>query len=72
MGFFDFLKKKEFDKIAELEQKLESFKSIIDIEKEVEKKKSELEKIEAAKKETIINKEKELDEKIKINVIKAT
>ena len=38
MGFFDFLKKKEFDKIAELEQKLESFKSIIDIEKEVEKK----------------------------------
>lgn len=65
MGFFDFLKKKEFDKIAELEQKLESFKSIIDIEKEVEKKKSELEKIEADKKQTIINKEKELDEKIK-------
>ena len=65
MGFFDFLKKKEFDKIAELEQKLESFKSIIDIEKEVEKKNSELEKIEADKKQIIINKEKELDEKIK-------
>ncbi|MFI0426813.1 MAG: hypothetical protein ACH34V_07650 [Flavobacterium sp.] len=65
MGFFDFLKKKEFDKIAELEQKLESFKSIIDIEKEVEKRKSELEQIEADKKQTIINKEKELEEKIK-------
>ena len=64
MGFFDFLKKKELDKIAELEQKLESFKSLIDIEKEVEKKKSEIEKIEADKKQTIINKEKELNEKI--------
>ncbi|MCU0350424.1 MAG: DUF4041 domain-containing protein [Flavobacterium sp.] len=65
MGLFDFLKKKEFDKIAELEKKLESFQTILDIDAEVKKRKFELDKIEADKKQIIVNKEKELDEKIK-------
>ena len=65
MGLFDFLKKKEFEKISELEQKLERFKSITDIEKEIDKKKSELKKIESEKQKIIIDKEKELEEKIK-------
>lgn len=65
MGLFDFLKKKELEKISELEQKLERFKSITNIENEIDKKKSELKKIESEKQKIIIDKEKELDEKIK-------
>lgn len=65
MGLFDFLKKKEFEKISELEQKLERFKSITNIENEINKKKSELKKIESEKQKIIIDKEKELEEKIK-------
>lgn len=65
MGLFDFLKKKEFEKISDLEQKLERFKSITDIEKEIDKKKFELKNIESEKEKIIINKEKELEEKIK-------
>lgn len=65
MGLFDFLKKKEFEKISDLEQKLDRFKSITDIEKEIDKKKSELKNIESEKEKIIIDKEKELEEKIK-------
>lgn len=49
MGLFDFFKKKELEKISELEQKLERFKSITNIENEIDKKKSELKKIESEK-----------------------
>lgn len=65
MGLFDFLKKKEFEKISELESKLETYRSILDIEKEVENKKLELIDIEKQKNLIIQKKEKELDDKIK-------
>ncbi len=43
MGLFDFLKKKEFEEIRTLKEKLEKFKSIINIQDEVDNKKKELE-----------------------------
>lgn len=55
MGLFDFLKKKEFALIEELNAKLTRYKSINDIEEETDKKKNELNKI-------IENKENELNE----------
>lgn len=62
MGIFDFLKKKEFEKISELEKQLEKFKTIIDIEKEVQKNKDELKQIEIDKNKLIQSKEIELNE----------
>ncbi|TDP57768.1 DUF4041 domain-containing protein [Flavobacterium dankookense] len=57
MGLFDFLKKKEFALIKELNSKLERYKSISDIEEETNKKRNELNKI-------IENKENELNKVI--------
>lgn len=72
MGLFDFLKKKEFEEIRALQEKLERFKSIIDIESEVDKKKAELELLIQNKSIEISEKEKELnkiisDKEIELN-----
>lgn len=64
MGLFDFLKKKEFALIKELNAKLERYKSIIDIEEETNKRKNELNEIISSKTEEI----KTIDnEKVKLN-----
>lgn len=52
MGLFDFLKKKEFEKIEQLKLQLEQYKPIVDVEAEAERRKSELNKdLEAIKAE---------------------
>jgi hypothetical protein len=66
MGLFDFLKKKEFEKILNLEKELEKFKSIIDIQNEVDNKKTELELLIQNKNKEILKKVKEFDE-LKLN-----
>lgn len=43
MGLFDFIKRKEIEKIRILQEKLEKFKSITDIQNVIENKKNELE-----------------------------
>lgn len=69
MGLFDFLKKKEFEEIRTLQEKLEKFKSITDIQNEVDNKKNELELLISQKKielELLIqNKTNEISEKEK-------
>lgn len=69
MGLFDFLKKKEFEEIRTLQEKLEKFKSITNIQKEVDNKKNELELLISQKKielELLIqNKTNEISEKEK-------
>ncbi|HEY4628865.1 MAG TPA: hypothetical protein VIH02_06270 [Flavobacterium sp.] len=50
MGLFDFLKKKEFEELRILQEKLEKFKSITDIQNEVDNKKNELELLISQKK----------------------
>nr|WP_315210228.1 hypothetical protein [uncultured Flavobacterium sp.] len=69
MGLFDFLKKKEFEEIRTLQEKLEKFKSITDIQNEVDNKKNELELIISQKKielELLIqNKTNEISDKEK-------
>ncbi len=72
MGLFDFLKKKEFEEIRTLQEKLEKFKSIIDIQNEVDKKKDELELLIQNKNNEISEKENELnkiisDKEIELN-----
>lgn len=66
MGLFDFLKKKEFEKINELQLKLEKFKPIIDIEEETNKKAKELEELIESKsnelEKLIESKSKEFEE----------
>lgn len=42
MGFFDFLKRKELEEIAQLKSQLAAFKPIIDVEAEAQKRKEEL------------------------------
>ncbi|HEX8562706.1 MAG TPA: DUF4041 domain-containing protein [Flavobacterium sp.] len=42
MGFFDFLKREEFAKIKVLQEQLEKYHAIIDIQKEVDRKEEEL------------------------------
>lgn len=59
MGLFDFLKKKEFQEIEELNKQLEKYKPISNIESEIEDKKNSLQSI-------ISSKEKELDNLIQI------
>ncbi|TPG41836.1 DUF4041 domain-containing protein [Flavobacterium pectinovorum] len=66
MGLFDFLKKKEFEKILNLEKELAKFKSIIDIQNEVDNKKTELELLIQNKNKKILKKVKEFDE-LKLN-----
>ena len=67
MGLFDFLKKKEFEEIRTLQEKLEKYKSITDIQNEVDNKKNELELLISQKKvelELLIqNKTNEISEK---------
>ena len=60
MGLFDFLKKKEFEEIRTLQEKLEKFKSITDIQNEVDNKKNELELLIQNKTNEISEKEIEL------------
>jgi len=55
MGLFDFLKKKEFDEIKQLKEKLEKFKPISNIDEEIEKKTKELDEIIASKSTEINN-----------------
>jgi len=69
MGLFDFLKKKEFEEISELKKQLEIYKPILDIKKETEDQKRNLDvlilKKETELKTTIANKNiefKELEE----------
>ena len=45
MGLFDFFKRKEQAEIKLLQEQLEKYKQIADIEKEVQKKRAELEEI---------------------------
>jgi hypothetical protein len=59
MGLFDFLKKKEFEKIKQLKSQLERYKSITDIELEIESQKKSLEQLIYAKKTDIKNIETE-------------
>ena len=49
MGLFDFLKKKELDEIKQLQEKLEKYRPIIEIDEEVGKKAKELDEIIASK-----------------------
>lgn len=69
MGLFDFLKKTEFEEIRTLQEKLEKYKSITDIQNEVDNKKNELELLISEKKielEFLIqNKTNEISEKEK-------
>jgi hypothetical protein len=64
MGLFDFLKKKEFEEIAQLKTELERYKSITDIEAESKKQREQLEKL-------IVEKESEIkiiqDNLLKLN-----
>lgn len=53
MGLFDFLKKKEFEEIAQLKSQLERYKSITDIEAETKKQQGQLEKLIAEKESEI-------------------
>lgn len=55
MGLFDFLKKKEFDEIKQLQENLEKFKPISNIDEEIEKKTKELDGIIASKSTEINN-----------------
>ena len=50
MGLFDFLKKKELAEISELKKQLNEFQSIVDIEAETEKRKTELDLLITQKK----------------------
>jgi len=59
MGLFDFLKKKEFEKIKQLTSQLERYKPITDIEGEVESQKKSLEQIISSKNTDIKNTEAE-------------
>ncbi len=61
MGLFDFLKKKEFEEIKQLKSQLERYKSITDIETEVENQKKRLEQIISSKNNDIKNAETEFD-----------
>jgi len=49
MSLFDFLKKKEFEEIKQLKQRLERYKPIVDIEAEVEEQKKDLAELIAQK-----------------------
>ncbi|MCC9020418.1 DUF4041 domain-containing protein [Flavobacterium lipolyticum] len=74
MGLFDFLKKKEFEEIRTLKEKLEKFKSIINIQDEVDNKKKKLELLISQKESElellIKNKTREISEKeIELNKI---
>lgn len=53
MGLFDFLKKKEFEEIAQLKSQLERYKSITDIEAESKRQREQLEKLIADKESEI-------------------
>ena len=53
MGLFDFLKKKEFEEIAQLKSQLERYKSITDIEAESKRQREQLEKLIAYKESEI-------------------
>lgn len=61
MGLFDFLKKKEFEEIRQLQTQLEKYKPIINIEAEVENNKLNLEKIISVKNTEIKNLESEFN-----------
>ena len=74
MRVFDFLKKKEFEEIRTLKEKLEKFKSIINIQDEVDNKKKELELLISQKESElellIKNKTREISEKeVELNKI---
>ena len=74
MGLFDFLKKNEFEEIRTLKEKLEKFKSITNIQDEVDNKKKELELLISQKESElellIKNKTLEISEKeIELNKI---
>ena len=61
MGLFDFLKKKEFEEIKQLKSQLERYKSITDIEAEVESQKKSLDQIISSKNTDIKNIETEFN-----------
>lgn len=74
MALFDFFKKKELEEIRVLQEKLEKFKAITDIENEVNQKKNELELLVQTKTKECIDKEIELkkmisDKEIELNKI---
>jgi hypothetical protein len=64
MGLFDFLKKKEFEEIRTLQEKLEKFKSITDIQTEIDTKKHESDLLIQNKTIEISEKERELNKLI--------
>lgn len=66
MGIFDFLKRKEFEEINSLKEKLEFYKPIVDIQSELEIRKQELQNIISLKINEIQNKEKELQKIINL------
>ena len=61
MGLFDFLKKKEFEEIKQLKSQLERYKSISDIEAEVESQKRSLDQVISSKNTDIKNIETEFN-----------
>ena len=61
MGLFDFLKKKEFEEIKQLKSQLEIYKTITDIEAEVESQKKSLDQIISSKNTDIKNIETEFN-----------
>jgi hypothetical protein len=74
MGLFDFLKKKEFAEIRTLKEKLEKFKSIINIQDEFDNKKKEFQLLISQKESElellIKNKTREISEKeVELNKI---
>lgn len=64
MGLFDFFKRRELEQIKHLQEQLEKYSPIIDIENELDKKKFELVERETQIRSLIITKELELNQKI--------
>lgn len=62
MGFFDFFKRKELDEIQVLKSQLVKYGPIIDIEAEVERQRTELEKLIQLKKSEIADVERDFQE----------
>ena len=66
MGLFDFLKKKEFEIIKNLQEQLDKYTPIIDVQNELDNKNSELAEKEIELRSLIVAKELELNQKIDV------
>lgn len=69
MRIFDFLKKKELEKIKKMELQIEKMNPILVIENDLQKKQKEVEKLEFKKEQILKNQEKQLSEALKANEV---